>query len=450
MNNLLIRNASVVNEGSITLHHILIEGDIIVKIIPASQTINPAGAKVIDATGLYLFPGVIDDHVHFRDPGLTQKGDIATESAAAAAGGVTSFMDMPNTIPQTITIAALERKNATAATASTINYAFYLGATNDNIEELRKANPSEICGIKVFWGASTGNMLVDNPVALASIFSIKNIPIVCHCEDETIIKENMLSYKEEYGDEINAAFHPLIRSRKACFNSSSRAIALANSLGTRLHILHLTTLEEMSLFEARKTPAGKQITAEACISHLWFDDSSYATKENLIKVNPAIKRDTDRQALREALKSGKIDVIATDHAPHLTEEKTGPYFSTSSGAPMIQHSLVVMMELYRHGVISLENIAAKMCHNPAIIFNIKDRGYVREGYKADLVLVNPDSPWRVSKENILYKCGWSPLEGTQFGSRIETTIVNGTIVYEKGKLTGKKAGEKLLFERQTD
>lgn len=447
MNNLLIRNASVVNEGSISLHDILIEGDIIVKIIPAGQATNPSGAKVINATGMYLFPGIIDDHVHFRDPGLTHKGDIASESAAAAAGGVTSYMDMPNTNPQTTTLAALALKNEIASTASVVNYTFYLGATNDNIDELRNANPAEVCGIKVFMGASTGNMLVDNPVALAAVFSIKNMVIACHCEEESIIRENAISYREEYGDDINPAFHPLIRNRKACYSSSSKAIALANNLGTRLHIFHLSTLEEMSLFEARKTPAGKQITAEVCISHLWFDDSSYATKGNLIKCNPAIKRDSDRQALREALKNGRIDVIATDHAPHTTEEKSGHYFNTPSGIPMIQHSLVAMMELYRHGVISLESIAAKMCHNPAIIFNIKERGFIREGYKADLVLVNPDAPWTVSKENILYKCGWSPLEGTTFNSRVETTIVNGTIVYDKGKLTGKKAGEKLLFER---
>lgn len=447
MKNILIRNASVVNEGSVSLQDILIEGDLIVKINPAGQSINTAGAKTIDAKGLFLFPGVIDDQVHFRDPGLTHKGDIATESAAAAAGGITSFMDMPNTIPQAVTIDELERKNAIAAAASTINYAFYLGATNDNIDELRKADPSKICGIKVFMGASTGNMLVDNPVALASIFNIKNMLIACHCEDEAIVKENTIAYREEYGDDISPGFHPLIRSRKACYTSSAKAIALANSLGTRLHILHLSTLEEMSLFEARKTPAGKQITAEVCIHHLWFDDTSYATKGNLIKWNPAIKRDSDRQALREALKNGKIDIIATDHAPHTLEEKSGHYFNTPSGGPMVQHSLVVMMELHRQGIISLENIAAKMCHNPAIVFSIKERGYIREGYKADIVLVNPDSPWTVSKENILYKCGWSPLEGTTFSSSIVTTIVNGTIVYENGKLTGKKAAEKLVFER---
>ena len=439
MNNLLIKNASVVNEGSVSLNDILIEGDIIVKVLPHGQIAFPAGAKVIDANGLLLFPGIIDDQVHFRDPGLTHKGNIASESAAAAAGGVTSFMDMPNTIPQTTTIDELNRKNDIAAAASVINYAFYLGATNDNIAELRKADPAEVCGIKVFMGASTGNMLVDNPVSLAAIFNIKNIPVAVHCEEESIIKENAIAYREEYGDDINPAFHPLIRSREACYKSSSKAIALANSLGTRLHILHLSTLEEMALFEARKTPVGKQITGEVCIHHLWFDDSSYATKGNLIKWNPAIKRDTDRQALREALKSGKLDIIATDHAPHTLEEKSGSYFNTPSGGPMVQHSLVVMMELHRHGVISLENIAAKMCHNPAIVFNIKERGYIREGYKADLVIVDPDSPWTVAKENLLYKCGWSPLEGTRFSSRIHTTIVNGTIVYENGKLTGKKS-----------
>ena len=447
MNNLLIKNASVVNEGIVSLHDILIEDDVIAKILPAHHGVKSGGTRVIDATGLYLFPGIIDDQVHFREPGLTQKGDIASESAAAAAGGITSFMDMPNTIPQTITLLELENKNNIAAESSVINYAFYLGATNNNIEELRKADPREVCGIKVFMGASTGNMLVDNPVALASIFSIKKIPITCHCEEESVIKENFLAYHEEYGDDMSPAFHPLIRSRKACFASSSKAINLAHSLDTKLHILHLSTLEEISLFEARKTPVGKQITAEVCVHHLWFDDSSYATKGNLIKWNPAIKSDSDRQALREALRNGRIDIIATDHAPHTLQEKNYPYAKAPSGGPMVQHSLVVMMELYRHGVISLENIAAKMCHNPAIVFNIKNRGYIREGYKADIVLVNPDSPWTVKRENLLYKCGWSPLEGTKFSSSVHTTIVNGTIVYEKGTLTGKKAAQKLQFDR---
>ena len=447
MNNILIRNASVVNEGTVSLHDILIEDDIISGVLPAGHGVRSAGSRVIDASGLILFPGIIDDQVHFREPGLTHKGDIASESAAAAAGGITSFMDMPNTIPQTVTLGELEIKNDIAAAASVVNYAFYLGATNDNINELRKANPSEVCGIKVFMGSSTGNMLVDNPVALASIFSIKKIPVACHCEEESIIRENLIAYREEYGDDMNPSLHPLIRSRKACFTSSSKAIAMANSLDTRLHILHLSTLEETSLFEARKTPAGKQITAEVCVHHLWFDDTSYATKGNLIKWNPAIKSDSDRQALREALKSGRIDVIATDHAPHTLEEKSHPYIKAPSGGPMVQHSLVVMMELYRHGVISLENIAAKMCHNPAIIFGIKERGYIRKGYKADLVLVNPDSPWTVSKENILYKCGWSPLEGTKFSSSIHTTIANGVIVYENGRLTGNRAARKLQFIR---
>jgi dihydroorotase len=447
MKNLLIKNASVVNEGTVSLHDILIEGDVITRILPAHHAVKTEETRVIDATGLILFPGIIDDQVHFREPGLTQKGDIASESAAAAAGGLTSFMDMPNNIPQTITLEELERKNEIAAASSVINYTFYLGATNDNIEELRKADPTKVCGIKVFMGASTGNMLVDNPVALAAIFSIKKIPVACHCEEESVIRENLIAYREEYGDDLSPAFHPLIRSRKACFVSSSKAIAMANSLDTKLHILHLSTLEETSLFEARKTPSGKNITAEVCIHHLWFDDSSYATKGNLIKWNPAIKSDSDRQALREALRSGRLDIIATDHAPHTLEEKLNPYIKAPAGGPMVQHSLVVMMELYRQGVISLENIAAKMCHNPAIIFNIKGRGYIREGYKADIVLVNPDSPWTVTRENILYKCGWSPLEGTTFNSSIHTTIANGTVVYENGKLTGKRAAEKLLFER---
>jgi dihydroorotase len=449
MKKLLIINASVINEGHISVRDILIEDDRISKVVPEGKgkAFEGEGVTIIDARNQWLLPGVIDDQVHFRDPGLTHKGDILTESTAAAAGGITSFMDMPNTIPQTITLEEWQRKNKTAAEKSVINYAFYFGATNNNSEELQKLDRKKVCGIKVFLGASTGNMLVDNEAALERIFSIKDLPVACHCEDETIIKRNATAYREEYGDDIDPAFHPLIRSREACYNSSLKAVERAKRLGTRLHLLHLSTAEEMELLTKGHNLAEKRITGEVCVHHLWFDDSDYVTKRNLIKWNPAIKKASDREALREALVSGRIDIIATDHAPHTIAEKAAPYFNAPSGGPLVQHSLVMMLELCHKGIFTPEMVVRKMCHNPAILFNIKERGFIREGYKADIVIVNPNSPWTVNIDNILYKCGWSPLEGTTFRNRVLTTIVNGTIVYLNGRTTGDRSPEMLTFDR---
>jgi len=447
MKSLLITNATVINEGRMQAGDILIENGRISRIMSAGK--GSAGSETgrINAEGLWLLPGIIDDQVHFREPGLTHKGSILTESSAAAAGGITSFMDMPNTVPQTITIEEWNRKNEIAAADSVINYSFYLGATNNNLNELQNADRGKVCGIKVFLGASTGNMLVDREEALDRIFSIKDLPVACHCEDETIVKQNVTAYREEYGDDIDPSFHPLIRSREACFNSSSGAADRARRLGTRLHLLHLSTSEEMDLLQPGTSPAGKKITGEVCVHHLWFDDSDYATKHNFIKWNPAIKKSSDREALRQAVLSGRIDIVATDHAPHTLDEKSGPYFKTPSGGPLVQHSLVMMLELCNRGVFTPEVVVRTMCHNPAILFNIKERGFIREGYKADLVLINPEAPWTVTRDNILYKCGWSPLEGTTFRNRVQTTIVNGTIVYENGILTGNKHAEMLQFER---
>jgi dihydroorotase len=448
MNNILITNGIVINEGLMAPADILVTDDIIAGVFHQGTAPRDAQTEIIDASGRWILPGIIDDHVHFREPGLTHKGDIASESAAAAAGGVTSFMEMPNTIPQTVTIEEWERKNELAAGKSVINYSFYLGATEDNLSELLKADPSEVPGIKLFLGASTGNMLVSKEKTLDAIFSIKSLPVVCHCEDENIIRANIAAYREEYGDNIDPSFHPVIRSRQACFASSSAAVERAKRFGTRLHLLHLSTAEETRLPDAGDDPSVKQITGEACVHHLWFDDSAYIEKGNLVKWNPAIKKSSDREALIKAVASGSIDIIATDHAPHTFKEKSAPYFNAPSGGPMVQHSLVMMLELCHRGLFTPELVVRKMCHNPATIFNIIRRGFIRKGYRADLVIVDPDSPWTVSRENILYRCGWSPLEGTTFSSRVMTTMVNGIIVCREGKMTGRRAAERLRFNRQ--
>lgn len=448
MNQILITNALIINEDRTTAADLLITGDRISGIFNRGTAPAHKNTRVIDATGMWLMPGIIDDHVHFREPGLTHKGDICSESAAAAAGGVTSFMDMPNTFPQTVTIEEWKKKNVLASGKSYINYSFYLGATDANGIELLKADPASVPGIKLFLGASTGNMLVGNDKAIDAIFSIRKLPVACHCEDEKIIRANSAAYREEYGDEIDPSFHPLIRSREACLVSSTAAVARALKSGTRLHLLHLSTAEETLLPDAGHDPAGKQITGEACVHHLWFDDSFYREKGNLIKCNPAVKKASDREALINALKDGTIDVIATDHAPHTLAEKSAPYFSSPSGGPMVQHSLVMMLELCHRGILTPELVVQKMCHNPAIIFNIRERGFIRTGYKADLVIVDPDAPWTVSAENIMYKCGWSALRGTTFRSRVITTIVNGTPVFMNSKLTGMRAPEILTFERK--
>ena len=447
MNQILIRNAVLINEEKKQEADLLISGDTIAGIYPPGEAPAASDVQVIDATGLWLLPGIIDDHVHFREPGLTHKADIASESAAAAAGGVTSFMEMPNTVPQTVSLSEWENKNRLAADRSVINYSFYVGATDSNADELAKADPARVPGFKLFLGASTGNMLIENEETLDRIFSIRKLPVACHCEDEQIIRRNMAAYREEYGDDIDPSYHPLIRSREACYSSSSSAVARAKKCGTKLHLLHLSTAEETGLLTPGHDPSVKHIIGEVCVHHLWFDDSFYAEKGNLIKWNPAIRKASDREALVRAVTEGKIDIIATDHAPHTLAEKSEPYFRAPSGAPIIQHSLVMMLDLCHRGLFTPELVVRKMCHNPAVVFSISRRGFIRPGYKADMVLVNPDSPWTVAKDNILYKCGWSPLEGTTFRSRVITTIVNGIPVVQQGVMTGSRSGEMLIFER---
>lgn len=446
-NKIVIRNALLINEESRRPADVTVEGDTISGIFPAGKAKAGRGTVIIDASGLWLLPGVIDDHVHFREPGLTHKGDIASESAAAAAGGVTSFMEMPNTSPQTITLEEWQKKNSLAAEKSVINYSFYLGGSDGNISELLSADPALVPAVKLFMGASTGNMLVSREEALEAIFSLKKLPVACHCEDEQIIRANMVVYREKYGEQIDPSFHPLIRSREACLASSTAAISRARRAGTRLHLLHLSTAEETELLTPGPDPSKKQVIGEACVHHLWFDDSAYREKGNLVKWNPPIRTASDREALLRAVREGLIDIIATDHAPHTLEEKSSPYFSAPSGGPTVQHSLVMMLELCHRGELTPELVVRKMCHNPALIFGIPDRGFIKEGFKADLVLVDPAAPWTVSRENILYKCEWSPLEGTTFRSRVITTIVNGTKVVEDGRLTGRRAPEMLRFKR---
>ncbi len=444
---LFIRNATIVNEGRTFKGNISIKDEIISAISLAGESEPPKGAQVIEAEGLLLLPGVIDDQVHFREPGLTHKGDIFSESRAAVAGGVTSFMDMPNTNPQTTTIKDLEQKYSLGAERSITNFSFYIGATNNNLNEIMNADPLSVCGIKLFMGSSTGNMLVDNETALKELFRNAIMPVAAHCEDEEIIRKNMQIYREKYGEDVPARMHPLIRSREACYLSSSKAIRLAKEFNTRFHILHLSTADEMKLFSNALPLDQKRITAEVCIHHLWFEDSSYDVLGNFVRWNPAIKTKYDRGSLIEAVNNDIIDIVATDHAPHTIEEKENSYFKAPSGGPLIQHSLVVMLELWHQKKFSLEKIVEKMCHNPAILFNIKERGYIRAGYKADLCLVDPADPWTVSKENLLYKCGWSPFEGTTFNSKVVQTIINGSIVYNRGLINENYRGQRLRFDR---
>ena len=442
---ILIKNAQIVNEGKIFKSDILIENDLIAKI---SETIPEENIdKIIDAEGEFLIPGVIDDQVHFREPGLTHKGDIESESKAAIAGGTTSFIEQPNTVPNAVTQELLEEKYKIAAEKSYTNYSFSMGGTNDNLEEVLKTNPRNVAAIKLFLGSSTGNMLVDNPEILEEIFSKVKMPICVHCEDETTIRKNTEIYKEKYGEDIPVKFHHLIRSEEACYLSSSKAVELARKTGARLHIYHLSTAKETELFRNDIPLKEKKITAEVCVHHLHFTNSDYETKGSLIKWNPAVKTEKDKTGLWEALLDDRIDVIATDHAPHTLEEKSNKYLKCPSGAPLVQHSLNVMLEYYRNGKISLEKIVEKMCHNPSILFEIEKRGFVKEGYKADLVLVDLNKKYTVSKENILYKCGWSPLENEIFHSEITHTFINGNLAYEKGRFSDEKFGERLLFER---
>jgi dihydroorotase len=446
MNTILIKNAKIVNEGVIFEGDVLIENEYIVEI---GESISPklSSCKIIDAEGSYLIPGAIDDQVHFREPGLTHKGDIASESKAAVAGGITSYIEQPNTIPNAITQEVLEEKYQIAARTSYANYSFMMGGTNDNLEEILKTNPQNVAGIKLFLGSSTGNMLVDNEEALEKIFSSTKMLIAVHCEDENTIKANLERYKLQFGDDIPVEFHHLIRSEEACYLSSSKAIALAKKTGARLHVFHLSTAKEMELFTNKIPLEEKQITAEVCIHHLWFTEEDYKSKGNFIKWNPAVKTANDRKVLWEALLDDRIDVIATDHAPHTLEEKKKIYTQAPSGGPLVQHALVAMFEANHQGKISVEKIVEKMCHNPAKIFKIEKRGFIKLGYFADLVIVNPSLPWNVKPENIFYKCGWSPFDGYNFKSRITHTFVNGELVYQNFKVKEIPVGKRLLFNR---
>ena len=443
MSSYLIVNANIVNENKIHQHDVLIKDGIIHKL--GNNLSNEQVEKVIDAKGKYLFPGIIDDQVHFREPGLTHKATIYTEAKAAVAGGVTSFMEMPNTVPNALTQELLEGKYEIAANTSLANYSFFMGASNDNLEEVLKTNPRNVCGIKIFMGSSTGNMLVDDQSTLENLFSKVDMLIATHCEDEATIRNNTETYKEKFGDDVPMKYHPIIRSEEACYLSSSRAVELAKKHDTRLHILHISTGKETHLFDNSIPLKDKKITAEACIHHLWFDDSYYDTKGALIKWNPAVKTLNDRDEVLKAVLEDRIDVIATDHAPHTWDEKQNKYFKAPSGGPLVQHSLVTMLDLYHQGKITLEKIAEKMCHNPAILFNIEKRGYIREGYHADLVLADLDKPWEVEKSNIVAKCGWSPFEGHQFKSTITHTFVSGHLAYNQGIFDESKKGERLLF-----
>lgn len=447
MNNYLIKNAKIVNRGTITRGFVMVRGGIIRAIGEGKPAVEQEIAEEVDARGRYLIPGVIDDQVHFREPGLTHKGEMATESKAAVAGGITSFMEMPNTKPQATTIEELEKKYDRAAEVSMANYSFYLGATNDNLEEIKKLDPARNCGLKVFMGSSTGNMLVDRPESLEQIFTESPVLIATHCEDEQTIIRNTEQARARYGEDVPVSEHPLIRSEEACFLSSSLAVKLAKKHKARLHVLHLSTARELELFEQGTDYNKKAITAEVCIHHLWFHDGDYERKGTLIKWNPAVKSIRDRDSLMAAVLNDKIDVIATDHAPHTIEEKQSKYFKSPSGGPMVQHSLVAMLELVHQGKISLEKVVEKMCHAPARLFGVKERGFIEPGFKADLVLVDMDKQWTVAHKNIHYKCGWSPFEGETFRSAVSHTWVNGQLAYREGLFNEMIRGERMEFER---
>jgi dihydroorotase len=440
----LIKNAQLVNEGNIYPSDVLIEDKIIKQI---AAEINIEADKIIDAEGLHLLPGVIDDQVHFREPGLTHKANIYTESKAAVAGGITSFMEMPNTNPQTLTQQLLEDKYQIADQNSIANYTFFMGVSNDNLEEVLKTNPKNVGAIKIFMGSSTGNMLVDNKNVLEEIFAKSPMLIAVHCEDENIIQKNIKKIKEKYGEDVPISEHPNIRSAEACYKSSSMAVELAKKYNTRLHVFHISTEKEIALFDNKLPLKEKRITAEVCIHHLWFDESNYAEKGTFIKWNPAIKKKSDKEALLQALLDDKLDLIATDHAPHTLEEKNNTYFNAPSGGPLVQHALPAMLSFANQGKIGLEKVVEKMCHSPAICFQIENRGFIREGYFADLVLVDLNKPCRVNKDNILYKCGWSPFEGETFNAQITHTLVNGHIAYENGGFDEAQRGMRLTFDR---
>jgi len=444
MSSILIKSATIVNENKQFIGDVLIKDGFIERI---DGQIDVKADREINAEGLHLFPGCIDDQVHFREPGLTYKADIHTESRAAVAGGITSFMEMPNTVPNTLTQELLEQKYEIGKHTSLANYSFFMGASNDNIDEVLRTDTANVCGVKVFMGSSTGNMLVDDPKTLENIFSQSPMLVATHCEDEATIRSNLNHYKQLLGDNIPVKLHPKIRSEEACYLSSSMAVELAKKYNTRLHILHISTERETHLFGNYIPLKDKRITAEACIHHLWFSDADYETKGNLIKWNPAVKTAHDRDGILKAVLDGRIDVIATDHAPHTMEEKALPYLQAPSGGPLVQHALPAMLEMYHNGKISLEQIAEKMAHNVAVCFQVEKRGFIREGYWADIALVDLNSPWGVDKSNILYKCGWSPFEGTAFRSKITHTIVSGNLVYVDGKLVEGVNGKRLSFVR---
>lgn len=450
----LVKNATIVNEGKQMVGFVIVENER----FTAVQEGNYSGSEaefnqVVDATGMLLIPGLIDDQVHFREPGLTHKAELATESKAAVAGGITSFMEMPNTVPNTLTQELLEEKYQRAAQVSPANYSFFMGASNDNLEEVLKTDPKTVCGVKVFMGSSTGNMLVDKKEVLENLFANCKMLIATHCEDEDTIRRKSAEYKERYGDDVPMECHPEIRDEEACYLSSSFAVELAKKHNTRLHILHISTAKEVNLFESNKPLSEKRITAEACVHHLWFTNEQYATKGSHIKWNPAVKYASDRAGVRAGVVNGNIDVLATDHAPHTLEEKAKNYWNAPSGGPLVQHALPALLELVKQGVFTLELVVQKACHNVAILFEIQDRGFIKPGYFADFVLVDPNSPWTVEKSNLLYKCGWSPFEGETFSSKIVATYVNGALAYNNfakadlGKVTTELTGKRLLFNR---
>lgn len=443
MSHILFKQARIVNEGKV------FEGDLLVKngrIERIDSSITPTpDVEVVELNGKYILPGCIDDQVHFREPGLTHKGEIFTESRAAVAGGITSFMEMPNTVPNALTQELLQDKYDIASKRSIANYSFFMGASNDNVEEVLKTNERDVCGVKIFMGSSTGNMLVDNEVVLNNLFSKVPMLIATHCEDEATIRRNIESAREKYGEDVPMWMHPIIRSEEACYLSSSQAVGLAKKYGTRLHILHISTAKELELFDNTKPLEKKHITAEACIHHLWFTEEDYEAKGAYIKWNPAVKKKSDRDAIFQAVLDNKIDVIATDHAPHTIEEKEQSYFKAPSGGPLVQHALLAMLEKVEQGLISIERVVEKMAHAPAILFRIEDRGFIREGYHADLVIVDTDTETTVTKNNLLYKCGWSPFDGYTFSNSIHSTYVNGRKVYEKGEIFEVGSGDRLLF-----
>jgi dihydroorotase len=444
MKSILIKNANVINEGKIETKDVFVVNGKIEKI---GKSLTENADTTIDATGKYLMPGVIDDQVHFREPGLTHKAEIYTEARAAVAGGTTSFMEMPNVKPATLTQELLQKKYDVAAEKSLANYSFFMGASNDNLEEVLKTDPKTVCGLKIFMGSSTGNMLVDDREVLDKLFSQVKMLIATHCEDEATVRSNEAIYKEKYGENVPIEMHPIIRDVEACYKSSHLAIELATKYNTRLHILHISTKEELDLFRNDIPLKDKRITSEVCVHHLYFNADDYATKGTQIKCNPAIKGKEHQAALLPALFDNRLDIIATDHAPHTWEEKSGTYFTTPSGVPLVQHSLNMMLEFYHEGKISLEKIVEKMCHAPAICFEVEKRGYVREGYWADLVLVDLEKEWEVTKDNLYYKCNWSPFEGHTFKGAIDTTIISGHIAYANGEFDESQKGMRMTFER---